>query len=92
MRPIAICTPGTPCPRTNPTEIDFETLTARNQGFQMALRVYRADAFSGGATPDLTEQSSVFIGSIGSRRNPLVAETVEIYAAGGSLNDIKNRN
>jgi prepilin-type N-terminal cleavage/methylation domain-containing protein len=103
IRPIAICTPGTPavpgppsaaiaCPRTTPTEIDFETLTARNQGFQMALRVYRADAFSGGATPDLTEQSSVFIGSIGSRRNPLVAETVEIYAAGGSLNDIKNRN
>lgn len=107
IRPVAFCTPGIPavvgppavaavaavaCPRTNQAEIDAETLTARNQGFQMVLRVYRADGFSGGATPDLTEQSNVFIGSIGSPRSPLVSTTVEIYAASGTLNDIKNRN
>jgi prepilin-type N-terminal cleavage/methylation domain-containing protein len=82
------------CPRTvgNQAQIDAETLIAKNEGFQMVLRVYRADAFSGGDTPDLTEQSNVFIGSIGSRKNPLVSTTVEVYAASGKLSNIKNRN
>jgi prepilin-type N-terminal cleavage/methylation domain-containing protein len=93
IRPIAFCTLGIPavvgppavpavppvaCPRTNATEIAAETDKAKKQGFVMVTRVYRADAFANGAAPTGTEQANVFIGTLGSRENPLVSSIGEI--------------
>jgi len=102
IRPAATCTPAIPaaplapavpavsCPRGTADQINVELNTARNQGFLMVVRVYRADAFENGNVPDRTEQSSVFIGTLGNRGNPLAATVAEIYPI-GNLNDIRNR-
>jgi prepilin-type N-terminal cleavage/methylation domain-containing protein len=84
IRPAAICTPA--CTANSAQELR----DASNQGFLMVVRVYRADAFEGIDTPDQTVQSGVFIGTLGSRENPLAATVAEVYAT-GSLNEIRNR-
>ena len=84
IRPLAFCTPV--CTANTPTEI----ATAGAQGFRMAVRVYRADSFSGGAVPSGTEQTATFVGSIGSRANPLATASVEVYPS-SNLNSIRLR-
>ncbi len=102
IRPAATCTPAVPaappapavpavsCARGTDDQRRAELNAARNQGFLMVVRVYRADAFENGAVPDRTEQSSVFIGTLGNRGNPLAATVAEIYPI-GNLNDVINR-
>lgn len=88
IRPIATATPRLLIADKNtPAELDL----ARKQGYIMVLRVYRADAFSGGNTPDLTEQPNVLIGGVGSRRNPLVSTFAEVFQE-GTLTNIRVRN
>jgi prepilin-type N-terminal cleavage/methylation domain-containing protein len=97
IRPVAFCPPIPPatanvdCVKGSVDEI----AQARNQGFIMVVRVYRADAFANGALPDEaptgTDQSNVFIGTLGSRNNPLVSSISEIFPEADS-ESIKGRN
>ena len=80
--PPAPAVPAVPpvfCPRNNDTERAAEVAEAKSQGFKMALRVFRADSFSGGNVPSGTEQANIFIGTIGSRQNPLVASVTQVF-------------
>jgi len=67
------------CPRGTPAERDEEIAQAKEQGFVMIVRVFRADAFANGAVPTGTDQANVFIGTLGSRNNPLISSISEIF-------------
>jgi len=69
----------TDLPRGTPTERDEEIAQAKEQGFVMIVRVFRADAFANGAVPTGTDQANVFIGTLGSRNNPLISSISEIF-------------
>jgi prepilin-type N-terminal cleavage/methylation domain-containing protein len=102
IRPAATCTPAVPaippaaavpaifCPRTTPEERNTELTASRKQGFLMAVRVYRADAFANNLVPDQTVQADVFIGSPGSRGKPLASSIAEVFVT-GTLSDIGGR-
>ena len=79
IRTLPDCTPVCIANSADPVERKRETDEATAQGFKMALRVYRADSFSGGNVPSGTEQANIFIGTIGSRQNPLVASVTEVF-------------
>lgn len=88
IRPIATCTPI--CNLSSQAEIDREKAAANAQGYNMVVRIYRADSFANGLVPTETEQASVFIGSIGSRTKPLISTIVEVFQS-SNLNSIKSR-
>jgi len=69
----------TDLPRGTPAERDEEIAQAKEQGFVMIVRVFRADAFANGAVPTGTDQANVFIGTLGSRNNPLISSISEIF-------------
>jgi prepilin-type N-terminal cleavage/methylation domain-containing protein len=84
IRPIATCGDaiGSLCDISNAAGQTAEVAAAKKEGFFMHIRVYRADAFQGINVPTKTEQSNTFIGSIGSRDNPLVTSIVQIFPSG----------
>jgi len=88
IRPIAnSCTPS-PCDISTAAGRTAELAAAKKEGFFMHIRVFRADAFQGSNVPTKTEQSNTFIGSLGSRDNPLATSVVQIFPS-GSLTDSK---
>jgi prepilin-type N-terminal cleavage/methylation domain-containing protein len=85
IRTAAVCSPV--CAANSADEID----NAKKQGYLLALRIYRADGFSGGVVPTETDQAGVFIGSAGSKSRPLVTSVVEIFPSDFDLERIKER-
>jgi prepilin-type N-terminal cleavage/methylation domain-containing protein len=82
MRNPAACTPFPAC---------NDASNARRQGFTMAVRVYRADAFNDSDPLGTSAAGLVFIGTLGSRKNPLVVVKSDIVSGTTRFNDFTDR-
>ena len=82
MRSEVVCTPSPAC---------NDESNARRQGFTMAVRVYRADAFNYSAPLGTSPAGLVFIGTLGSRRNPLVVVKSDIVSSSTRFSDFTDR-
>jgi len=72
------------------TPIDLDRL--QKQGFEMIVRVYRADSFSGANPPVNTEAiESIFTSRDGARNNPLVVVRAEVVPSQSTLDALKGR-
>jgi prepilin-type N-terminal cleavage/methylation domain-containing protein len=85
MRNAVSCLP-TPC-----TAAANDESNARKQGFTIAVRVYRADAFNDSGALGTTPAGLVFIGTLGSRKSPLVVVKSDIVSGTTKFSDFNNR-
>jgi len=62
------------------------TQTTANEGYRLGVRVYRAQAFAGGAleTQDSSGTQSAFTGTLGNTQLPLVEMTTDIAPSGAN--------
>ncbi|MDZ8051994.1 MAG: hormogonium polysaccharide secretion pseudopilin HpsB [Aulosira sp. ZfuVER01] len=66
--------------------------TSANAGYQLGVRVYRADGFdSNGNLKKAPSKQATFSGGIGDRKAPLVEMTTAIAPQSTSFNDLCNR-
>jgi prepilin-type N-terminal cleavage/methylation domain-containing protein len=66
--------------------------TSANAGYQLAVRVYRADGFnSDGSLKKAPSKQATFTGGLGDRKAPLVEMTTAIAPQTSSFNDLCNR-
>jgi prepilin-type N-terminal cleavage/methylation domain-containing protein len=66
--------------------------TSANAGYQLAVRVYRADGFdSNGILKKAPTKQATFTGGLGDRKAPLVEMTTAIASQTSSFNDLCNR-
>ncbi|OUL37620.1 prepilin-type N-terminal cleavage/methylation domain-containing protein [Nostoc sp. T09] len=66
--------------------------TNANTGYQLGVRVYRADGFdSNGNLKKAPSKQATFTGGIGDRKAPLVEMTTAIASQTSSFNDLCNR-
>jgi type II secretory pathway pseudopilin PulG len=85
IRSAVDCSP-TPC-----TPLANDATNARKQGFTMAVRVYRADAFSYAGALQTNPVQLSFIGTLGSRKAPLVVIKSDIVSSDTKFNDYNDR-
>jgi len=57
----------------------------KKEGYELVVRVYRADAFESGAPTQVTETKSIFTNTTGSRNFPLVVMKAQIFPSDSTL-------
>jgi len=73
--------------RNNGGDATPNQLTRLNkEGFQVVVRVYRADAFAGNAPTKVSATQSIFTATNGSRNYPLVVTSAQVFLSCDSLN------
>jgi prepilin-type N-terminal cleavage/methylation domain-containing protein len=83
---------GTAPYNTGPDGSTADITRLQKQGFELVVRVYRADAFSGSTPPtQVVEAKSIFTSTNGSRNYPLVVMRAEVLPSQFTLTDMKNR-
>ncbi len=82
IRSPVVCTPSPAC---------NDASNARRQGFTIAVRVYRADAFNDSDPLLTTPAGLVFVGTLGSRKAPLVVVKSDIVSSDTKFTDFNNR-
>jgi len=74
----------------NVTAADLALL--QKQGFEMIVRVYRSDSFSGSTPPTQVKATdSIFTGTNGSRNSPLVVMRADVLPSQSTRSDLDDR-